>query len=94
MSLANLARVLQAGGTYATARSLLERALAIREKTIGPGHPDTASDLNSLADLLRTQGDLAGARPLYERALEIYEKALGPDHPDTVRTRGNLKAAT
>jgi len=75
---------------YSEARPLLERALAIREKSLGPEHPDTASSLNNLALLLQAQGDLAGARPLYERALAICEKTLGPAHPDTVLVRNNL----
>ena len=54
------------------------RGVAIREKTLGSNHLDTAASLNSLALLLADQGDLAGARPLYERALAISEEALGP----------------
>src|SRR5208282_3898856 len=78
VSLNNLAGLLYAGGALAGARPLFERALAIREKALGPEHPKTATSLNNLADRLRAQGDLTGARPLYERALAIYEKALGP----------------
>jgi hypothetical protein len=33
--------------------------LAIREKALGPDHPDTAMSLNNLASLLRDQGDRA-----------------------------------
>jgi len=75
---------------YAEARTLSERALAIREKALGQEHPDTATNLNDLARLLRAQGDLAGARPYFERALAIWEKALGPDHPHTGVGLGNL----
>ena len=67
-------------GAYLEARPLYERALAIREKVLGPEHPDTATSLNSLASLLQAQGDLAGSRPLYERALAIREKVFGPEH--------------
>ena len=81
-------------GAYASARPLFERALAIREKALGPDHPDTAASLNNLAVLLQAQGDLAAARPLYERALAICEKALGPDHPDTATSLNNLAAAS
>jgi hypothetical protein len=56
--------VLQAQGHLAAARPLYERALVIREKTLGPEHPEVARDLNNLAVLLKDQGDLAGARPL------------------------------
>jgi hypothetical protein len=41
-SLNNLARLLQEQGELAAARPLLERALAIREKVLGPEHPNAA----------------------------------------------------
>jgi tetratricopeptide (TPR) repeat protein len=75
---------------HAEARPLKERALAIREKVLGPEHPDTAMSLNNLGLLLQDQGDLAGARPLLERALAIKEKMLGPEHPDTALSLNNL----
>jgi tetratricopeptide (TPR) repeat protein len=75
---------------YAQARPLKQRALAIREKIFGPGHPDTATSLNNLAFLLNDQGDLAAARPLYERALAIYETVLGPEDPHTAVSLDNL----
>ena len=75
---------------YSTARPLVERALAIREKALGPQHPGTAWSLTHLAGLLRSLGDFAGARPLFERALAIREKALGSDHPDTAMSLHTL----
>jgi hypothetical protein len=66
MSLNSLAGLLQAQGDFAGARPLFERALTIREKALGPEHPDTAVSLNNLAGLLQAQGDLAGARPLLD----------------------------
>jgi tetratricopeptide (TPR) repeat protein len=75
---------------YSEAAPLLRDALAIREKTLGPEHPDTAESLNNLAHLLQAQGDFAGARPLHERALAIREETLGPEHPDTAESRNNL----
>ncbi len=51
----------------------VERALAIREKALGPEHPDTATSLNNLALLLQAQGDLARSRPLFERALAHHK---------------------
>ena len=75
---------------HAQARSLHQRALAIREAYLGPDHPDTAETLNNLAIVLRAQGDLDGARPLLERALRIHEEQLGPEHPDTAEILNNL----
>ena len=51
-NLNNLARLLEYQGDLAAARPLFERALAIREKALGPEHPDTAGSLNNLACLL------------------------------------------
>ena len=75
---------------YSQAEPLLRDALAIREKSLGPEHPDTATSLNHLAGLLTGRGNLAEARPLCERALAIQEKALGPEHPDTAMSLHNL----
>src|SRR5262249_31295346 len=61
-------------GDLAGARPLFERALAVREKALGPEHPGTAESLNNLAVLPQAEGDLAGARPLFECALAIHKK--------------------
>jgi CHAT domain-containing protein len=62
------------------ARPHYERALAIREKALGPDHPDVATSLNNLAHLCRRTGRFAEARPLYERSLALIERTHGPDH--------------
>jgi tetratricopeptide (TPR) repeat protein len=76
--------------TYSAARTLYERALAIREKALGLNHRSTAASLNNLGRLLHDQGDLPGARVLYERALEIDEKIYGRDSPNIVIELDNL----
>ena len=68
-SLNNLASLLKAQGSYAEARPLYERSLAIREKAFGSEHPKVAASLNNLALLLKAQGSYAEARPLYEQGL-------------------------
>jgi tetratricopeptide (TPR) repeat protein len=74
---------------YAQAEPLYQRALVIREKILGPEHPDTAATLHQLATLYWRQGKYELAEPLLQRALAIYEKMLGPDHPNTVLMRKN-----
>src|SRR5262245_16564891 len=69
---------------YAEAEPLLNRALAIYEKALGPEHPNTAGSLNRLAVRNDSQGRYGEAEPLYNRALAICEKALGLEHPNTV----------
>ena len=77
-------------GRYSEAIPLAQRTLTIREKALGPDHPDVAVALNNLAELYRVQGRYADAEPLYKRALAIREKALGPDHPDVAQSLNNL----
>jgi tetratricopeptide (TPR) repeat protein len=69
-------------GSYEEAEPLFQRALTIREKALGPDHPEVGASLNNLASLYGDQGRYEEAEPLYQRALAIYEKALSPDHPD------------
>ncbi len=68
----------RAQGKHAEAEPFYKRALAIREKALGPDHPGVATDLNNLAGLFEAQGKYAEAEPLYKRALAIDQKALGP----------------
>jgi len=51
-------------GRYTETEALLQRALAIWEKALGPEHPDVARGLNNLATLYQTQGQYAKAQPL------------------------------
>ncbi len=74
------------------AEPLFRRALEIREKQLGPDHPDVAESLNCLAILFQAQGNYANAETLYRRALEIDEKKLGLEHPYTKIVRKNLKS--
>src|SRR5258708_1655084 len=87
MSLNNLAELYQSQGAYEQALPLSQRALAIRERVLGPQHPDTAQSLNNLAALYYEQGNYTNALPLLQRALSIYEKLLGSDHPNTINAR-------
>ena len=86
----NLAVALSAAGDNGAAEPLLKRGLAIREKALGPEHPNTATSLNNLALLYDRQGRYKEAEPLYQRALGIVEKALGPAHPDTAQSLNSL----
>ncbi|MCV4933336.1 tetratricopeptide repeat protein, partial [Escherichia coli] len=66
-SLNNLAGLYDAQGQYALAEPLYKRSLAIKEKALGPDHPDVATSLNNLAGLYDAQGQYALAEPLYKR---------------------------
>ena len=79
-SLSSLAVLYYNQGQYAKAEPLYHRALAIREKVLGPEHLDVANNLNNLAGLYYNQGQYPKAELLMRRALVILEKALGPEH--------------
>ena len=90
ISLNNLAELYRNQGKYDEAEPLYQRALAIREKSLGSDHPDVATSLNNLAVLYSDQGRYDEAEPLYQRALAIREKSLGADHPDVATSLNNL----
>jgi CHAT domain-containing protein/tetratricopeptide (TPR) repeat protein len=77
-------------GHNAEAHPLYEQALAIRRKSLGEDHPDTAESSDRVAFNLNAQGSYAEAQPLFERALAIRRKSLGEDHPDTARGYNNV----
>ncbi|MCP5197002.1 MAG: tetratricopeptide repeat protein [Gammaproteobacteria bacterium] len=89
-TLVKIANMYRLQGRYAEAEPLYQRALAIRERALGPDHPDVAHSLHGLAVLYHQQGRYAEAEPLYQRALAIRERALGPDHPDVAHSLNNL----
>jgi eukaryotic-like serine/threonine-protein kinase len=88
--LANLALVHRARGAYEEAKALQERALAIREETLGPEHPDLATNLNNLATVYDALGSYEEAKRLHEHALTIKQKSLGTNHPHVAHSLGNL----
>jgi tetratricopeptide (TPR) repeat protein len=81
---------LRESAQYKQAEPLLQRALDIHERVLGPDHPNTAASLNNLALLYQGQGNYKQAEPLYQRALDIREHMLGPDHVDTATSLNNL----
>jgi tetratricopeptide (TPR) repeat protein len=61
---------------------LAERALALREKALGPNDPQVAEILQYLGDIyLGWYQDYAKTEAMYRRALDIREQSLGPNHP-------------
>jgi CHAT domain-containing protein/Tfp pilus assembly protein PilF len=77
-------------GKYDEALPSFESALEIRERVLGPDHPDIVSAINGLALLHYNKGAYSKAEPLFQRALAIREKALGPEHPSIATSLNNL----
>jgi CHAT domain-containing protein/tetratricopeptide (TPR) repeat protein len=69
---------------------LARRAVAIKEKALGPDHPELAASVYDLAEQLRMSGEYPEARASYERARAIREKALAPDPADLIESLRGL----
>ena len=77
-------------GAYETAQPKAERALELREKTVGPDHTEVAVSLNMLGLICSARGDYNRAEGLFQRALAINEKTFGKDDPVTAEVADNL----
>jgi hypothetical protein len=61
----------------------------MKEKLLGPEHPDVAVTLNNLATLCRSQDRREEAEGLYRRCLSIFKKALDPKHLSLIACAAN-----
>jgi WD40 repeat protein len=83
LGLGNLGNTLREAGRHPEAVETLRRALAIREKALGPENPKLVWTLERLSDELFAIGKSDEARPFSRRALAIWDKAqpLPPAEP-------------
>jgi hypothetical protein len=65
----------------------------VKERALGPAHPELATTLSNLATTLLASDRSAEALPLLRRAVEVAEPALEPDHPNLEVLRANLAKA-
>ena len=89
-SLSNLGQLKYKQKDFAQAEALFHRALAIRERVLGPEHFGLVQNINNLAALHYARGELDQAEPLFQRALGISQQHLGESHPDVAVTLNNL----
>lgn len=75
---------------YQKAESLMERARAIFEASLGQDHPNVAVQLSNLGLLYQDTNRLADAEPPMLRALAIGEDSLGEEDPDLATYLNNL----
>jgi CHAT domain-containing protein/Tfp pilus assembly protein PilF len=64
---------------YADALKLAQETLAIRQKALGPEHPEVATNFDTVGLMLNGLGRAAEAEPLFRQSLAIREKALGSE---------------
>jgi len=70
----------------AAAEQAYAEALAIRERELGPEHPEVAATLLRVATVELARGESLAARRTAERCLAIRTATLGAEHPDVGAT--------
>ena len=73
-ALAARAAALRQAGKHSEAIQLAQQTLAIREKQLGPDHPDVAESLAKLGRLYLQRGRNADAESVLGRAQAIFEQ--------------------
>jgi CHAT domain-containing protein/tetratricopeptide (TPR) repeat protein len=72
---------------------IVQRAIAIKTKHLGPDHLETAASMLELATLQRQRGESAEAVALFTQVLEIRTRELGPDAALVGDVHGSLGIA-
>ncbi|KAJ6118982.1 hypothetical protein N7471_013602 [Penicillium samsonianum] len=85
-----IAKLLRNQVLLLAAEQMYQRALAGKEKALGPDHTSTLDTVHNLGILYRDQDKLDQAEQMYQQALAGKEKALGPDHTSTLDTVHSL----
>ena len=89
-AITNLAHIFEMRGDLESALVRHQQALEVREKALGPEHPELAGALNNMAALCDVRGHVDEAYEYIKRALHIYQTNLGPDSPKVAATLSNL----
>jgi eukaryotic-like serine/threonine-protein kinase len=77
-------------GLFSRAQALLERALEIQRRVLGPEHPDTLLSSRILASVLENEGHHDEAEKMKRQTLAIDRRVLGPDNDETLRCMSSL----
>jgi len=72
---------------FAEAAPLLEHALELKMKVLGPEHPSTLTSAHNLAGLRFSLGEYDRALELYRQAHQGRERVVGPGDPATLLSK-------
>jgi tetratricopeptide (TPR) repeat protein len=86
----HLGQALWKQGRYEEAAAHQHHARIIRERLLGPVHPDMAASLNGLGEVERLRGRHDEAASYYRQAIAVYEQTLGEDYPRLAYPLHNL----
>ncbi len=77
-------------GLYPRAHLLLQQAMEIQKRVLGPENPETLKSASSLVYVLFQEGHYTEAEKLDRDTLDVQRRVLGPENPDTLRSMYNL----
>ena len=77
-------------GLYPQARAMIERAVAIDTRLVGPNGRETLASQTRLGYLDEAQGKFADGEKLLRQTLATQQKVLGPRDPQSLDTAGIL----
>jgi serine/threonine protein kinase/tetratricopeptide (TPR) repeat protein len=80
-------------GLYRPARELLERAVEIERRTLGPEERDTLDSANALGVVYRRLDRLPEAEAIFRDTLSVSRRVFGPDHRQTASAMALLADA-
>jgi tetratricopeptide (TPR) repeat protein len=86
----SVACYLRMRGDFQEAERIHLQSVALRERDLGPNHPEVATCLNNLALVYTDRFEFATAEPLLERCLQIMKAAVGFDNPELSLALNNL----
>jgi serine/threonine protein kinase/Tfp pilus assembly protein PilF len=84
-----LGRIYERRGAYEQALPLLDQAVALGRRTLGPSR-ELGQSLNDLGVARRQKAELGPARALIAEALAMRRKILGEEHPEVAVSHSEL----
>jgi tetratricopeptide (TPR) repeat protein/predicted Ser/Thr protein kinase len=86
----NLGALYSERGEFPRAREHLQEAIAVKMRTLGPGHVDVGISWANLGTALADHRLYNDARDAFERARTVFERTVGTAHPLTYYAVGGL----
>jgi tetratricopeptide (TPR) repeat protein len=77
-------------GEYQEAIIFYEKALAIKQQSLPPNHPDLGASYNNIGMVYDGMGDYPKALSSHEKALAIRQQSLPPNYPDLAASYNNI----
>lgn len=74
------------------ARALAQRAVSIKERSLGKDHPDLVVSLKNLGNVCYLSDDLDAASTAFRRMIALAESTLGPENREVANGLNNLGA--